>query len=300
MNIVLASDNHFVQHCCVTMTSILQHNKDVVFYLFTEGLSVYNVDLLTRHVEQFGGKLNVCVMDSSIVENFPMPKQSATHITVATYYRLLAELALPRDVDRLIYLDCDIVVRGDLAELYNTNIDDCAIAAVYQHNEWGLANRTFERLDIPLEFGYFNAGVMLVNLNYWRKNNVTNRLLNYIKEYGNRIRAHDQDTLNAVLYKETKALDYKWNFLPIFLDSLSLTFPSKVDYSIKQEPIIIHFVNRPKPWEFYSNHPYTSEYFEYLDLTPFKGWRPKWNWSSFENYRIRPILRKIIKFKLFT
>lgn len=295
MNIVLASDNNFVQHCCVTMTSILLHNKDVVFYLFTEGLSDKNVILLTNQVERLGGVLNICIMDSAIVSRFPMPRQHATHITVATYYRLFAEYALPRSVDRLIYLDCDIVVRGDLSELYNTDLNGYAVAAVYQHNEWAIDNKTFERLNIPFENGYFNAGVLLINLDYWRENNVTNRLLVFIKENYDRIRAHDQDTLNAVLYNETKALDYKWNYLPIFLNPSYYTFPSKVDYTIKREPIIVHFVNRPKPWEYYSDHPYTCEYFQYLDLTPFKGWRPKWNWSSFEKYRIKPFLRQFIK-----
>lgn len=297
MNIVLASDNKFVQHCCVTMTSILRHNKNVVFYLFTEGLSEENNKLLSHQVEQMGGVLKICLMDSSIVSRFPMPKTSATHITVATYYRLFSELALPKDVERLIYLDCDIVVRGDLSELYNTDLEDCAVAAVYQHNEWGVANKTFERLEIPFEYGYFNAGVLLINLDYWRKNNVTNRLLDYIRDNYDKIRAHDQDTLNAVLYKETKALDYKWNFLPVFLDTSNVTFPSKVDYSKKVDPMVVHYVNRPKPWEYYSDHPYTSEYYQNLDLTPFKGWRPKWSWASFEKYRLRPFAHKLISLK---
>lgn len=294
MNIVLASDNNFVQHCCVTMTSILRHNKNVVFYLFTEGLSEENVKLLTQHVERLGGVLKICLMDSSIVSRFPMPKQNATHITVATYYRLFAELALPRSVNRLIYLDCDIVVRGELTELYNTNLDGYAIAAVYQHNEWGIENKAFERLHIPFKNGYFNAGVLMINLNYWREHDVTNRLLNFIRNHYDRIIAHDQDTLNSVLNEEVRALDYKWNYLPVFLDSSKFTFPAKVDYTDKKEPVIVHFVNRPKPWEYYSDHPYTSEYYENLDLTPFKGWRPKWNWASFEKYRIRPIIRKFI------
>lgn len=295
MNIVLASDNNFVQHCCVTMTSILRNNKDVVFYLFTEGLTEPNVKLLTQHVAQLGGVLNICIMDSTIVGRFPMPKQSATHITVATYYRLFSEEALPNDIDRLLYLDCDIVVRGDLTDLYNTDIDGCAIGAVYQHNEWAKANKTFERLEIPEENGYFNAGVLLINLDYWRKNRVTERLFNYIRDHYDRIRAHDQDTLNAVLYKETKALDCKWNYLPIFLNPVNCTFPSKVDCSKKVDPVIVHFVNRPKPWEYYSDHPYTFEYYDNLDLTPFNGWRPKWSWEAFEKYKLRPFIRKFRK-----
>ncbi len=295
MNVVLASDNNYVQHCCVTMTSILYNNKDVHFYLFTEGLSPQNEDLLQKQVSDYDGKLSICKIDSNVVQRFPMPKTQSSHISIATYYRLFVDLVLPKNLDKVIYLDCDIIVRGSIDELYNMDIDNAAIAAVYQNNEWAIGNGTFERLSIPQEYGYFNAGVLLINLRYWRENNVTERLFFFIKEHYDRIKSHDQDTLNAVLYKEVIGVSNKWNYLPIFLMQERFHFPRAMNYSIPIDPIVIHYVYTPKPWDYYSNHPYTNEYFKYFYMSPFKGWKPKWSFQVFWNHKLKPVLGKLLR-----
>ena len=295
MNIVLASDNNYVQHCCTTMTSILYNNKDVHFYLFTEGLSLENEKLLHKQVADFGGTLSICKIDSSVVQHFPMPKTQSSHISIATYYRLFVELVLPKDIDKVIYMDCDIIVTGALDELYGMDLDDHAIAAVYQNNEWALANGSFERLNIPLEYGYFNAGVLLINLKYWREYQVTERLLSFIKNNYCQIRAHDQDTLNAVLCKEVVGVSNKWNYLPIFFMPDELSFPNKVNYSMPVAPVVIHYVYSPKPWDYYSAHPLTYEYYKYLKMTPFKGWKPGWSIKIFWKQKLKPEIGIIMR-----
>ena len=293
MNIVLSSDNNYVQHCCTTMTSILFNNKDVRFFLFTEGLTQENEQLIKNQVAELGGKLSICKIDSSHVQKFPMPKTQSSHISIATYYRLFVEMVLPKNLDRVIYMDCDIIVRESLDDLYGLDISEKAVAAVYQNNEWALGNGSFERLNIPQSYGYFNAGVLMINLNYWREHDVTDRLFAFIRDHYDSIRAHDQDTLNAVLYEEVVGISNKWNYLPIFLEEGSHSFPDSVDYSKPIDPIVIHYVYRPKPWEYFSNHPYTEEYFKYLNMTPFNGWKPKWRVKDFWGYRIKPLMGKI-------
>ena len=108
---------------------------------------------------------------------------------------------------------------------------------------------------------------------------MTERLFEFIKSNFSRIRQHDQDTLNAVLYAEVKPISYVWNYLPLFKPSKDLIFPPNVDYSVWREPVVIHFVSIPKPWEVGSYNPYTYEYYKYLDKTPFAGWRPKFKWK---------------------
>ena len=295
MNIVLASDNNYVQHCCTTMTSILYNNKDVHIYLFTEGLSPKNEELLQKHVSSLGGTLSICKVDSNVVQQFPMPKTQSAHISIATYYRLFVDLVLPNNIDKAIYMDCDIIVKDSLDELYSMDINDAAIAAVYQNNEWALGNGAFERLNIPQDYGYFNAGVLLINLKYWRENNVTDRLFAFIKEHYDKIRSHDQDTLNAVLYKEVIGVSNKWNYLPIFLLEAEFHFPKTVDYSIPVTPIVIHYVYTPKPWDYYCCHPYTNEYFKYLNMSPFKGWKPKWSFQVFWKHKLKPIMGRLLR-----
>lgn len=294
MNIILSTDDNFVQHCCVAMISILENNDDVSFYLFTAGLTQKNYDLITRLVEERKGVLHLCKIDDAVTMDFPMPKGAGEHISIATYYRLFAGIVLPPDVDRVIYLDCDIVVRGSLKSLWQMDINNYALGAVYQGMNF-LTAEDFNRLGIPEEKGYFNAGVLLINLDYWRKRQVTERLFDFIKNNYHRIKQHDQDTLNAVLYDEVKPISYTWNYLPQFyLVKKGLSFPVHVDYSEKIDPIVIHYVSVPKPWDYGCSNPYTKEYFKYLDLTPFKGWRPSFKWDKYSKQVLKPALLNLL------
>lgn len=283
MDIVLSSDDNYVQHCAVTMVSVLRNNKNVKFFLLTEGLSTKNQKLLQNLVSQNGGRLKILTINNDILRHVPMPQNiSVSHISVATYYRLFVASLLPSGIDKILYLDCDIVVRENLTELYSTEMDGYALAAVFQDDALLLQGDEFERLGIPSEQGYFNAGVLLINLKYWRDNIVENKLLNYIQANYLNIKFHDQDTLNAVLGKMTLCLPCKWNMLSVFLTKGLYKFTSKRCAKYRDEilsgsgknPIIVHFVSRPKPWEWTCSHPYKSEYYKFLDYTPYKGWKP--------------------------
>jgi lipopolysaccharide biosynthesis glycosyltransferase len=295
MNIVLASDNNFVQHCAVTIVSILRNNANVVIYLLTEGLSSENENLLDNLTKENDGELHILTIQNEILKQFPMPdKKASEHISIATYYRLFVTMILPQEIQKVIYLDCDIVVRWKLDELWNTNLEGFALGAIYQNNEWAFRKNIFDRLSIPEKYGYFNAGVLLINLEYWRTNNVTNTLFSFIESNFSNIVNHDQDVLNAVLHKKTKALSCNWNLLPIFLlqglDKLSFPNNSECNKTntekIKINPTVIHFVSRPKPWEYNCDHPYKNEYFYYLNFTPWKNYRPKFSLSNFIFYSL--------------
>lgn len=298
MNIVLSTDNNFVQHCAVTMVSILENNKDVSFFIITDGLTDSNSLILSELAKKYDSCLQFLLVDKSIVSRLPMPDNSnLKHISPATYYRLFVAELLPDSVDKVIYLDCDMVIRGSLTELWNTDIHDYAIAAVYQSNAWAINNRTFDRLSIPSSQGYFNAGMLLINLRYWREYSIQENLLNYLHVYSSNIVCHDQDVLNAVLYNHTLNLSPIWNMLTGFY------FSSKEDIDcgcccvhseqldeLKSKAVIIHYVSRPKPWEYACNHPLKNEYYKYLSLTSFAGWKPKFNALNIYKYRIRPVL----------
>lgn len=288
MIIVLATDDNFVQHCCVAMTSVLSHNKNVEFYIFTEGLTKQNEILLKEHIESFSGKIYFCIIDSTIACKFPMPPEGGLHISIATYYRLFSAMVLPDTIDKIIYMDCDMIVRGSLEELWELNLDNKAMGVVYQQIT-PTQKLDKIRLGIDPDYGYFNAGLLLINLKYWRSNHITDRLFSFIEKNFSSIRQHDQDVLNAVLHKEVLPISYKWNYLSIFYKFQNLTFPNYVDYHEKIEnPVVVHFVSVPKPWDYGCDNPFRSEYFSYLELTPFKGWRPKFDISRYYKNVILP------------
>lgn len=294
MNIILASDDNFVQHCCVTMVSILTHNKDVNFYLLTEGLKKNNEAILLSNVEKYGGTLHFCKVSTEIVESFPLPKEGASHITIATYYRLLVCELLPQNIDKAIYMDCDIIVRGSLLDLWNYNIEDKAIGAVFQPQEEAVRNNSYELLEYSSEYGYFNAGVLLINLKYWRSNNLTRTFLDYIKQNYSKLYQHDQDVLNAVLHNNVVALNNTWNCTSLFFSKRSWTYPSFINYRNNPDnPTVVHFVSKPKCWDYGCKTPYKDEYFVYLDKTSFKGWRPKFNLMAFYHYKLIPFIVEV-------
>lgn len=277
MNIVCATDDNFVQHCVIMLVSLLIHNKDVTVFILTEGLSKENQKIIEDEVSANNGKVVFCKVDSNIVQKFPMPDiPGLTHISRATYYRLLIPLLLPASVDKAIYLDCDIVVNDSIKTLWDLDLTGYALAASLQIG----AGYEAERLGYPIEFGYFNAGVNVINIEYWKKNDVMTQLLSFIHQNFSKIKYHDQDTLNAVLYDHTLHIDPKWN-MTIF-NTVGLMKKGDVvdgvlinDYAEEKKsvvtninhPPILHFASRPKPWQDKCRHPLAKLYFHYAGKT---------------------------------
>ncbi len=137
------------------------------------------------------------------------------HVTIATYFRIIAPLVLPAEAARAIYLDADVIVEADLVELWNAPMDRNVVMAV-QENDWQLASpyalSFCKELGLDGTLPYLNGGVLVYDLNSWRKGEYTASVLNIIKRFEKQLRWWDQDALNAVLAGKWKALDRMWNF----------------------------------------------------------------------------------------
>lgn len=295
MNILLCTDNNYIQHCSVTMVSVLKNNKNVLFYIFSTDISLENKLFLQSLVEPYNSNVKIILIEKELLKDFPMSVEASSHISVSTYLRLFVEMKLPINVKKIIYLDSDIIVRNSLDELWGMSLENYAIGAVYQYNEWALGNNSYTRLGYHESYGYFNAGVLLINLDYWRINNVTRRLFDYVNKNYHNIISHDQDTLNAVLFQETYGLPCKFNILPFFFDSnfKNISFPRGLDYKFQineelKNPTVLHFVFKPKPWDSGCSHKWRKEYYYYLDFTVWKGWRPKNKIKDIIQYRVLP------------
>ena len=274
MIIVCATDDNFVQHCSIMLVSLLCNNKDVDIYVLTEGLKHENEKIIQEEVEHYNGRVHFCLVDSSIVEKFPMPSLGGlSHISRATYYRLLIADLLPMDVHKAIYLDCDMIVNHSIKELWNINIDGYALAASLQI---GYGYEAL-RLGYPIEYGYFNAGMNVLNLDYFREHNVSQCLIDYISNNYNKIKFHDQDALNGALYDKTLHVLPQWNMTSAVyvyqLEKRGDRVDGRIvnDYHIEKQnakehmkdPFILHYVSKPKPWQHGCTHPLSSMYFKY-------------------------------------
>ncbi|MDR6532270.1 lipopolysaccharide biosynthesis glycosyltransferase [Caulobacter rhizosphaerae] len=205
------------------------------------------------------------------------------HITMETYTRLFAATILDDAIDKILYLDSDLIVVDDLMSLWRTDIRDYVLAAV--PDPFGLWRR--ETLGMPREGPYVNAGVLLLNLARWRSEDLTRRLADFIAREGDNLVFHDQDAINAILHAATKVLPYRWNLQARMLRPRRLT--SLADHAAiqraAQSPAIIHYTSARKPWLFVAATPGKQLYRHYLRLTAWRTARPIGrSWSRLPEY----------------
>lgn len=309
MNIVLATDDLFAQHCAVAMQSVIDHNEDVEFYILTEGLTEENVCRLRSVTGSC--PLYVCKVDSDALKGFPMPDVKTEKISIATYYRLFITQLLPASVSKVLYLDCDLVVRGSLCELWETDMTGKALAAVH-YPDCPTMTKNCKRLGIApkrpndqttkrLTSGYFNAGVLLMNLDYWRTHDLPQRYFDFIAEGRYPLRQRDQDVLNAVTCAECASLPWKYNVMGNELETIKEIVIGKqleyVESLEKVEPVIVHFSFRLKPWEFGCRNPYKKDYRSTLKRTPWRGASLQFSLTDFYEFWVKPeVISPILKF----
>jgi lipopolysaccharide biosynthesis glycosyltransferase len=198
------------------------------------------------------------------------------HVSVATYFRILIPEILPPDVARVLFLDSDIVVRGTITELYEQPLDRYTHAAV-ANPVCGVFKAHPPSLGIPAGTPYFNAGVLLFNLDVWRSEHIGDRVMDYINTHGARLRFWDQDALNATLHSRWLKCHPTWNAVAAFFEGIPAAEleVSQADLTaVAANPRIVHFTGSWKPWNYYCQHPFKREYFKYLAHTPWRGYRP--------------------------
>lgn len=267
-------DSNYVKHCAVTLVSLFENNKDENFYvhILAGDLSTEEQHLLKDLGQRYGNQISFYTPDPKLLEGFTIRKFSK-RISMATYYRCILSEIIPSDIHRLLYIDCDIVILGSIRPFWETQLEGIGVAAV---EDIGCREpQRYEILQYPMKDSYFNAGVLLVNLDYWREHDVAHACIEYFHTYPERILFNDQDLLNSILHKDKVLVDLKWNVqdgfyrTPKYMDN---AWKGKYAEVLKH-PVILHYTNR-KPWDYDSQHPLRQEYIKYLDMTPWKGWRP--------------------------
>ncbi|MCQ2744694.1 MAG: glycosyltransferase family 8 protein, partial [bacterium] len=252
VNICISCDDNYSKYAGVVIASVLANFKsdeNLNIYILDGGIS----DIKKQQILSLKSMKNCNINFVKINENdFEDYKEVCTHkyLTIAACYRLKLASLLP-DVDKVIYFDCDIIVNSDLTNLFNIDIEDYAIAGVKDINKKMLKRNP----------NYINSGVLLLNLDKWRKDNIEQKLLEFTKANIDNIKTGDQEIINRCLSDYIKIIDDKWNVQ-------SSNFTNRSSYT--SEPKIIHFVSKNKPWGLKSFSYHKNLYFKYLQLTPWK------------------------------
>lgn len=264
-------DENFAQHCAVTLVSIFKNNPDeaITVHIVARELSETSRRRLSELSEAYGATLRLYDPPAHLLDAFDIRK-CGRRISITAYYRCLLSEILPREVERVLYLDCDILVLRPLHPLWETPLDGLAAAVVEDIGNDDAPR--FARLGYPQELGYFNSGVLLINLDFWREKNLAEACRDFVRRYPERVVYNDQDVLNAVLCRSKRNVGLKWNVQDAFYrNPRELTDAWRQKYAdALLHPAILHYSNR-KPWLYDSQHPLRKLYHQYLTFTPWYG-----------------------------
>ena len=275
MDLLFTFDNNYTQHAGVTINSFLVNNPgEHTIYIITDYISDENLSLLSDVCRDSGSRIIIKHVNEQTAKRFPVGEGTINpDLTIATYFRLFATEVIPADVEKILYLDCDMIIDDSLQPLWDSEFQEgkCIIGLEELPT---LAAEGCRRLQYPVESSYFNAGVLLINLKLMRTVYKLDDAIQFTLTHT--IRYHDQDVLNGLLRDRKQFMDLRYNVMDTYLIR-GMVFPPR--YQNQREaifhPAIIHYTGDVKPWHKESRNPYTYKYYEYLQQTPWKGYKPQ-------------------------
>jgi lipopolysaccharide biosynthesis glycosyltransferase len=271
VSILMCTNALFLQHTAVCLVSLLSNNPDFFFDIVIVRRVTEDLDeeKLRRSLADFSNH-RLTFQKFAPPADLLLPLIPHAHYTIDTYTRLWLGEFFPETVDRVLYLDADIVVVGSIAPLWNTDLGGALMGAVdIPGSDQGL-----RRLGMRIEDGYFNAGVLLIDVEQWRATRAEISVIDYIRANPERV-SYDQDALNACFRSRTKQLDYKWNVIrPFYREPLVLPLERAEIEAIRRDAQIIHFNGGSKPWSYFCDHPRRAEYDRYLRMTEWRNYVP--------------------------
>lgn len=268
--ICLASDQNYVQHLCVTMASILVNAKEsdtIRFYILEQGFQDKDKIAIERLRSIRSFEIYYINVSDKILTTCPI--KETDRISVATYFRLFIPELIPNE-DKIIYLDCDLIVRHSLDELYQIDMAENYMLGVRDID----ARLHMKRLKTKR---FINGGVQLINSQKLRENHTINDFVYFINNHSDQLLTHDQDVISAVLNEKLGYIHPKWNGQLGHL-------PKNLKNSQLSKSYILHYIGKHKPWLPRAKSVLEEEYFKYLRLTPFADFEKQYRNKRFFYY----------------
>lgn len=244
----------------INSTCVNNPHNPIYFHILSDYISKRNKKLLQEEIDRFqNAHMIIHIIDKGKIEGI-----YCGNWNISTWYRIFLPEILPADVKKILYLDADTVVNGSLKDIFELSMDGKSIAAV--HDLIPFAKQRADSLKLPKGDKYICAGVMLINLDYWRQNNIMGKILEFAKSYADILYCPDQDSINVVCQNSKKLLPFKYGYVREFYN--------------KKNSVIIHYSGY-RPW-----------------LTVYK---PPYHeiWKKYNNNLKRPLNFKLFNLKLW-
>ena len=263
MNIVFCINKSYIKHFHVALTSLLKNNPKDEINIYLVSADICHEDLM-----QIGLEIDIILISISpeTFNNFSVNE----HITVETYFRLLIPELI--NVDKCLYLDSDIIVDKSITSLYDHDVDAYLLAAVAEKD----SSHLNDKLKLPVNHKYFNAGVLLLNLKRIRENKTFERAIWFIRNNADRITYHDQCAINWAVHCEVLYLDVKYNLTKNFSCTMN-----------DQNVVIFHFDGPIKPWHYNGRKELRQIYQKYVH-------KANSNYTKYERITLHQILSRHI------
>lgn len=274
LHIAIAFDQNYLKQFYALITSIFANNSDNIVHIHTiaSGLSEDEKRKIQNFISSQKSEIVFYEIEFNVINSFVL----SNNWTLAVYYRLFFPL-LVKNVPRLLYIDTDTLVIGDLSELFSLNLNNFPVGAVYDNYV-----KTQELIGISEEGKYFNSGVLLIDIYKWNLLGISERAITFLNNYPEKIRFVDQCALNAVLIDNWFSLDPKYNRMYSYLPNWEEG--SKPFWEIIKKTSILHFTLQ-RPWNILCRNRGRKLYEKYLNHSISND---KTIWNDFQLTKIIP------------
>lgn len=270
IHIAACCDENYVPYVAVMMLSALASTTGtpITFHLINCSISPESLRKLRGLISRHSGQLEIYQPDDQLYLGLPTLRYGE-----AVYQRINLPEYIPPDIGRILYIDADTLVLGDLNDLWQLDLEGHLVAAVEN-----LSPRACKDIGL-LRTEYFNSGVLLIDLEGWRRENIHHQVTDYARENAHKLQYVDQCSLNAVLRGRWLRLMPDWNqqsdiykVVKKYQEGSSYTQQGMEDAIL--DPKIVHFTGKKKPWKVYCFHPFKAQHREFLETTPWANLPP--------------------------
>lgn len=276
--IAFAADANYAMPLAVTIQSLLANfddDRNITIFVIDGGLTPAQKRRIAQSIPAQTVELIWVQPSQAILDNLPVSEK----YPVSIYYRLLLPQIVPNHIKKIIYLDADLVVRGNIGTLWDVPSDDyyaLAVLNLCQRTMAMVKHLDHEKFGIAPDCKYFNTGVLVINLEKWRSDAIPEQAIKFLEANADSVIFPDQDALNIVLAGKWGELDPRWNqmhTLHLYSSWEESPYDKDLFTKVVNDPYIIHFTTPPKPWHTGCQHPQQHLFFQYLDMTAWRGWR---------------------------
>ena len=273
MDVLYTLNDKFVPQVAAWICSVCENNGrwEIDFHIISSWIVKENQEELKKLAEKYNNTL--CVYELESLETYFDFKFDTNWWNPIVLARLLVDKILPKEINKLLYLDWDTIVRWSLRELWHTDMWKKTIWMSIEPTEDEVRKNNLWLHNYP----YCNAWVLLINMERFREIEAWNIIIDYYREHDWQLFANDQDAINASMKDEIYILQPKYNFYNIFWQypyRFMVKLMDNVSYFSKEEymdsvnnPIIIHYLWEERPRRAWNYHKYRDDYKKYLWMT---------------------------------